>query len=332
MKSQLTLMMAVAVAFLLIGSTPVPSAGNCPCTLICPAGGPILTGPPAGGYKTVDLDGNGAVNLIDFAIFAGCWPPGPYCFCADYDCNGVINLVDFAFFAAHWLHVGPFIGFNQPDIDHYKTYEVFGPSYVRPILLKDQFQDEFVDIIQMTKFATPVMKNNFPFCDSIAHLTWWDIIEPADPEPLVFVNAQDQFGFHDLQVRNSTHFLVPAVKNPAAGDTIPVKNHYLCYEAIGDTLHIIVRLRDQFDDTQVIILTPEYFCNPCVKEVLDTGDIYPIVDDLAHLIIYRVDNTISYQINASVLDQFGFWDLTLFENFYLIVPALKDDYFFPTSD
>jgi hypothetical protein len=321
MKNRLPLMTAVAVAFLLVGFVPVHGQ-NCPCTLICPAGDGGPTGPPSGGYKTPDLDGDGDVDLVDFSIFAGCWPT--YCFCVDYDCNGVINLVDFSYFAFHWGHRGPIRGFNQPDIDHYKTYDVAGPEHLGPILLRDQFQDEFVDMILMTKFATPVKKNNFPYCDSIVHYTWWDLIDPVDPEPLLFVNAQDQFGFHDLEVRDSRFLLTPALKYPEAGDTIPEKNHYLCYDAVGEPLDIDVHLVDQFDSTFVVILQPEYFCNPCVKELLDSGIIYPIVDPLAHLIVYRIDNPHQYDIFATMLDQFGFWQMNLWDNFYLVVPALKN--------
>jgi hypothetical protein len=321
-------MMAVAVAILLIGFLPV-HAQNCPCTLICPAGDGGPTGSPAGGYKTPDLDGDGDVDLVDFSIFAGCWPPNPYCFCTDYNCDGLINLIDFSYFAMHWAHRGPILGFNQPDIDHYKTYEVWGPDYTGPMLLKDQFQDEYVDMIQMRKFATPVMKNNFPYCDSIVHYTWWELLEPVDPEPLLYVNAQDQFGFQNLQVTDSRFLLTPAVKFPEANDTIPEKNHYLCYEAIGHGLDIDVLLVDQFDSTYVVILVPEYFCNPCVKELLDSGTIYPIVDPLAHLIIYRIDNPNQYDIFINALDQFGYWEFRLNENLYLAVPALKNSVQFP---
>ncbi len=135
-----------------------------------------------------------------------------------------------------------------------------------------------------------------------------------------------------MEVMDSRFFLVPALKNSATGDTIPQKNHYLCYDALGEPLNIQVRLEDQFDSTFVVILEPVYFCNPCVKELLDTGDIYPIVDSLAHLIVYHVDNTTPYSIRATALDQFGFWDLTLYENFFLIVPALKNEVLYPTLD
>jgi hypothetical protein len=163
-------------------------------------------------------------------------------------------------------------------------------------------------------------------CDTLAHLTWWELLEPYIPQPPRLVKAQDQFGRHELQVMDSRYLLVPALKNQPAGMDLPIKNHYLCYEAIGDPLQITVTLVDQFDSTSVVILHPEYFCNPCLKEMIQSGEIYPVVDTLAHMIVYRVDNRIPYQIVALFQDQFGEYDLFLADNWYLCVPALKEEF------
>jgi hypothetical protein len=47
-----------------------------------------------------DMDGNGVVNLVDVAHFAGCYF-GPYCFAADMNGDGVVNLPDLSIFAGH---------------------------------------------------------------------------------------------------------------------------------------------------------------------------------------------------------------------------------------
>jgi hypothetical protein len=211
MKTLLKASMAAVIAFLLMGIAPDAGFGQCPCYVNCPAGDNSVTG-PAGGYKTPDLNGDGAVNLVDFAIFATCYPspPNAYCFCADYNCDFVINLVDFAIFATHWNHMGPVPGFNQPGIDHYKTYEVLdGPTIAEPVWLRDQFGEEFVDTMQLTRFATPVAKNHWPICDSIAHLTWWQFYQP---EPLRLVKVQHQFGTHEIYVKDARYLLNPAAR------------------------------------------------------------------------------------------------------------------------
>jgi hypothetical protein len=55
-----------------------------------------------------DLDCDGDVDLVDFAIFApsfnkACGNPA-YNPCCDYDCDCDVDLVDFSLFAQHWQH------------------------------------------------------------------------------------------------------------------------------------------------------------------------------------------------------------------------------------
>ncbi|NIM65345.1 MAG: hypothetical protein GTO51_05070 [Candidatus Latescibacteria bacterium] len=322
MKTLVKVSMAAVIAFLLISNATATSFGQCPCIVNCPAGDNAVMA-PVGGYKTPDLDGNGAVNLVDFAMFAAGFgsPPKPYTFCIDYNCDGLVNLVDFAIFAAHWGHMGPIPGFNQPPVDHYKTYETFGPTITGPIYLRDQFGEEIITFMQMTKFATPVSKNDQAFCDSLAHLTWWEF---GYPEPVRQVNVQDQFGFHDLVLGDAIYLLVPALKNPTPADTLPELNHYKCYFAQGETLNVQVRLVDQFDQTTVVVLEPAFFCNPCEKETPD-GVKHPIVDPLAHLTVYYVLNTVSYNMEAFVRDQFIEEWIVLYDNLYLCLPTLKNE-------
>jgi hypothetical protein len=84
------------------------AAGGCELTgLIVICQGVIIGCPPTCLTMVVvtpDLSGDLVVDLVDFALFAAAFPPGPYDPCMDYDCSGVINLVDFALFAQHWQH------------------------------------------------------------------------------------------------------------------------------------------------------------------------------------------------------------------------------------
>jgi hypothetical protein len=52
-----------------------------------------------------DGDGNCAVNLVDFGIFAGNYFTSASC--SDYNCDGIVDLVDFGIFAAHYFHECP---------------------------------------------------------------------------------------------------------------------------------------------------------------------------------------------------------------------------------
>ena len=89
----------------------VPAMGQ--LTRWCPAGdGDVIVGVPLGN-RSYDLNFNGVVNIVDFAMFAASYPspPVPYSLCVDYAAPfGLITLVDFATFASHYLHAGPVIG------------------------------------------------------------------------------------------------------------------------------------------------------------------------------------------------------------------------------
>ncbi|UCH85238.1 MAG: hypothetical protein JSW50_05990 [Candidatus Latescibacterota bacterium] len=332
MRIVLIASMTAVVAFVLIGSVPVASHAQspCPCILNCPAGDGYVVVGPEGGHKTPDLNGDGVVNLQDLAIFATAWPPaGTYLFCADYDCTGFINLVDLAHFATHWLHAGPVPGYNQPGIDHYKLYDTpLGPPFSGPVWVRDQFWEVVITELWLSKFGTPVSKNDVEVCDWMAHQTWWEFFVPGS---IWTIEAQDQFGTHDWILFDPRFLVLPALKNEGVGQPLPELNHYLCYEAQGPPVQIEVFLEDQFDQVQVIVLEGKYFCNPCEKESPD-GTMYPVVDPWAHLTVYQVLNPIPYQLLALVQDQFmtEIEEVLLHDNRYLAVPALKT-FVFPTG-
>lgn len=82
-----------------VTATAVPT-----CALNCPAGdADAVTGIQD---RSPDLDGDGAVDLVDLAIFAQVYPPNPPSLCADLDCDSVIGLIDLALFALHYNHAG----------------------------------------------------------------------------------------------------------------------------------------------------------------------------------------------------------------------------------
>jgi hypothetical protein len=329
MKNVLIMSVTVFIAVVLVGGTPTAGFGQCPCVVNCPAGDNSSTPSPLGGTKTPDLVPDAVVDIVDLATFALHYtsPPRPYLFCADYNCDGRIDLVDFANFAMHYGHAGPNPGYNAPATNHYKTYETTGPFFPGPVWSRDQFGEVVIDELMLTKFATPVSKNNEGICDTLAHQSWWEFLVP---QPIRIIEAQDQFGTHEWMLGDARFLLLPALKNDPTGQPIPELNHYICYDANGPMIEIPVRLGDQFDLVNVVVLDARYFCNPCEKQTPD-GFVYPIIDPSAHLTVYFVDNPTPYQIEALVRDQFMEGPVLLRENFFLAVPALKTQVFEPGS-
>jgi hypothetical protein len=56
--------------------------------------------------RSVDLNGDLVVNLVDLSSFAGYYPPQAYNSSADFDCNGVVGLSDLSRFAQHYGQPG----------------------------------------------------------------------------------------------------------------------------------------------------------------------------------------------------------------------------------
>jgi hypothetical protein len=208
-----------------------------------------------------------------------------------------------------------------PVIDHYKTYEVFGgPTFAGNVLLEDQFGETVHTFLILEKFSTPVMKNQEQIFDSIAHLSWWVI---DDIQPTRKVGVGDQFGWNEWTIKDGRYLLTPALKNDPAG-TLPMKDHYKCYEVIqGPSINIMVTLEDQFDSVMVTVVKARYFCNP-VQKTDPGGQVYPVIDTLNHLAVYEVQNTTPYSIPVFIQDQFFEGNITLHENLFLAVPAFKE--------
>lgn len=90
------------------------SAGGCSETFVVVLQGWIIYPGDCSGPNTLpitwrspDLDGNLAVDLLDFAAFQSSYPPQPYETCADLDSDGVVNIRDFARFGLHYGHACP---------------------------------------------------------------------------------------------------------------------------------------------------------------------------------------------------------------------------------
>ncbi len=213
-----------------------------------------------------------------------------------------------------------------PHENHYNVYHATPLTIVKPIVLTDQFGSFTAVDLTLERFANPAEKihadgTHFPMIDPDRHHTWWRIFAP---QPTRTVLGIDQFGAHPWVLGNAAYLLNPALKNvPPGTGPLPVANHYVCYEAIGapDVLTPVI-LVDQFGTSQVMVLRGKYFCNPVDKYA--DGVYYPIIDHAAHLTCYIVQNPNPITRSITTTDQFGYWQIGVFDNDCLCAPALKE--------
>ncbi len=215
---------------------------------------------------------------------------------------------------------------NLPNENHYKVYRTQPYTYTQPITLVDQFGPTNVSYFLLDRFANPAEKripetgDVYPIINPIIHQTWWQI---AAPQPVRDIVGIDQFGIAAWKLCDAVYLLNPALKNVATGEP-PIWNHYLCYFALqGPTVGRPVILIDQFGTCNVVVLQGKMFCNPVEKRHAD-GTSYPIVDHVAHLACYAVQNATPFTRAITAIDQFGNWQLQTNENDCMCVPAIKD--------
>ncbi len=217
---------------------------------------------------------------------------------------------------------------NLPRENHYKVYRTHpNNTHITPITLVDQFGPINVSYFVLDRFANPAEKripetgDVYPIIDPVIHQVWWRIDAPQPPRTVVGI---DQFGIAQWHLGDATYLLNPAFKNvtPPVGG-LPVWNHYLCYNAQGPTVGRPVVLIDQFGTCNVVVLFGKLFCNPVEKRHAD-GRSFPIIDHVAHLTCYLVNNATPFTRSITAIDQFGFWQLETFENDCLCLPALKE--------
>jgi hypothetical protein len=114
---------------------------------------------------------------------------------------------------------------------------------------------------------------------------------------------------------------------PATGalaqPTLPVENHYKCYNLrnVAGNLLQNIQLDDQFGSVTVSNLVFERYATPAEK--IHNGVPYPMVDPLIHMDWWRVNTTMPLRY-VNVTDQFGTAKWTLAHARYLLVPSLKN--------
>ncbi len=213
-----------------------------------------------------------------------------------------------------------------PYENHYKLYRTSTITVVKPVTLVDQFLTPItVTDFVLERFANPAEKRHtdgaiYPIINPIIHQLWWRINVPQPARTIIGI---DQFGINPWTLFDAMYLVNPALKNvPVPPPLPPVWNHYLCYRAQGPTLGRPVIVIDQFGGTDVVVLYGKMFCNPVEKSA--DGNIYPIIDPVAHLACYQIQDATPFTRNVTAVDQFGYWQLQTFESDCFCVPALKE--------
>jgi hypothetical protein len=102
-----------------------------------------------------------------------------------------------------------------PRLNHYKCYDASGPFIGLPVILRDQFGERDVIVLEGLFFCNPVAKTlpdgtHYPIVDPDAHMTCYGV---DNPELLGFqVLVWDQFLQAPVIVEKNTLLCLPAVK------------------------------------------------------------------------------------------------------------------------
>jgi hypothetical protein len=154
-------------------------------------------------------------------------------------------------------------------------------------------------------------------------MTWYKI---HTPEPLKKVIVSNQFGEDVLEVTDAAYLVNPALKWGMPGEPLPDGlSHFKCYFANGRPVDMPVQLETQFGHETVHVLHPEIFCNPAEK-IDENGVRYPIVNEVDHLVCYRIEPIMPLGLTVEVIDQFTGdmpFPLHVEENVWLCVPSEK---------
>ena len=213
-------------------------------------------------------------------------------------------------------------GPGPPPPDHYKIYEIDAPAAIfgEAVKATDQFSNYEFIVEGPLRLGVPTDKNGSGFIFPELHYTWYAVDgEPA--QPLRQVVYENQFGENVVQVRQPRWLLTPALKNQAS-PSLPLVNHYLCYDAVGGGLNIPASLINQFGGEEVLLLDPKFFCNPVQKE--HAGVLFPILNELDHLVCYDFTPHGTFAgISVGIVDQFVQTFGLPFESVLLCVPSEK---------
>ena len=208
-------------------------------------------------------------------------------------------------------------------LDHFKFYDVANQRVGVRVRLQGQFdkEPEVCELTYVNLFANPVSKNGEAIYDKNAHLTWYDLYDPA-PDPVRSVVVENQFAKKQpIYTGRACALLVPTHK-VEKGSAFPERlDHFKVYQVLrGRDVEPKVKLKDQFGSDNPEVYTPSFFAVPVTKWA--DKNVFKIQNERAHLLLYRIDPG---PVDKTILtaDQFGKRHLRVFRSVLLGVPSLK---------
>ncbi len=205
------------------------------------------------------------------------------------------------------------------EIPHFKAYPLEAQPIQDKVALKGQFDEDFVGtkLTRLSLFANPVSKNGEGIPDRNAHLNWYEIEGPTEPERTLEI--RNQFGVEHIRIGQPKFLASPAEKHEEGSEFPKRLDHFKCYEVLeGRAPDRVVSLEDQFGrDNEMRVLKPRFFCVP-VEKLHGSGKPTRIHCPSQHLTVYDVAPR-----PRVVVDQFGVRQIEFAPCELLCVPTLK---------
>jgi hypothetical protein len=179
--------------------------------------------------------------------------------------------------------------FCEDTLDHLKCYRTLRNASFTPngVNLVDQFEDSNMTVMRPYRLCNPVDKNDEGINDPTEHQMCYQVRDTGTKTPFTTrdVQVENQFGKQNLVVTRTDTLCTPAEKNGIVSDLNG--DRMKCYrirqkDGPRDFVPITVKLKDQFETKQTVVIKPELLCNPTELD----GD--PITSPTCHLVCYRI--------------------------------------------
>jgi hypothetical protein len=209
-----------------------------------------------------------------------------------------------------FVHVSSAAASARPVLDHFTCYTAKGAPlhHKRPVLLRDQFEREWVVLGPPASLCNPASTVHVKAVHPRAHLTCYRI-RNAKRDPNGGVDVQrtvivtNEFGKQRLTVTKALTLCLPSSKSLTRHDPGPPPrrlDHFKCYAASGHPLQprrMVVL--DQFGKRVIVVERPVELCNPVSK---NHGR---ILHPRAHLVCYAARPQTFVGRTVTVRNQFG---------------------------
>lgn len=212
-------------------------------------------------------------------------------------------------------------------LDHYNEYDFaeHGDAGAPTFTLVDEWGETTYTFATYDRLLVPTEQDGEPIFDPALLYTRY-ALEPGG-EPARMISVSNKFGnMQDWMVGESVALLNPTVLEGGGGELQPpIANHYKCYRVeAGPVIGMPVMLADAFGSYSVTLTEPVLWCNPAEKR-LESGETYPVVDEMAWLACYYTTfpSVFTPGIPVVITDQFGTVPQDLASRSVLCVPSMK---------